>query len=114
MNYAALLLNQLMERSLREQGKVIIGNPLPYIMLMSSKLLPLMKLVTEISILLTPLMRVANLITAGPDSPAFGSFQQRRKKYIQELESNQIHESNLHTNVRFTINVSNWGGADDE
>lgn len=27
----------------REQRKVIIGNPLPYIMLMSTKLLPLMK-----------------------------------------------------------------------
>lgn len=27
----------------REQRKVIIGNPLPYIMLMSAKLLPMMK-----------------------------------------------------------------------
>lgn len=81
--YKALLLNHRMERSPWELRKIIIGNPLPYIMLMSAKLLPLNQQVTEISILLIPLMWEVNLLMSGPDSPAFGSFLPRWKMYAE-------------------------------
>lgn len=63
-------------------------------MLMSTKLLSLNQLETYIFILLTPLLREVNLITAGPDSPAFGSFLPRQKMYAEGgIESNPFIES---------------------
>lgn len=81
MNYTALLLIQSVERNPREVRKVIIGNPLPYIMLMSTKLLPLNQLDTNIFILLMPLMWEVNLIT--PGRPAFGSLLPKCKMYAE-------------------------------